>query len=817
MNCVKRPGILLLFLSLFFMSGCGSENTESLKVDKIKIISGDAQCGLGGNESKELKVELLSPSQKGLLGGKGSPLPIQNSPVKFEIEPKLEDGIKLLTPAEAKTDVGGFATARVTFGNCVADQYLVVTSLDNPEKTARMRITSGVKRIGDKMEVKAGGTSEEVGVVVANAEGKPLAGVPVYFTIKDKPGSKNKAKLKVNETMTDADGRAVTFLSADKSATGTYEILAEVGAGKSSFAVRGVVIKVMAFNGSGLLLNVVGGLALFIFGMKLMTDGLQQVAGNKLKTILGYFARNRFVAVLTGALVTGFIQSSSACTVMVVGFVNAGLLALEQAIGVIFGANIGTTITAQMISFKLNNLAMPAIIIGVVALVFIKRASGKGWATVILGFGLLFFGMTVMSSELKGLRVFPTFVEYFKTFDCTPDANGFMPFSHVLGAIFIGTVMTVLIQSSSATIGLTIALASSGLINFYTAMPLILGDNIGTTITAILASLGGNRRSKQAAIAHSTFNIIGAAYMTILFYIPYEGKPIYLYFIDQITEGNVFAAEPVNISRHIAMGHTLFNVFNVIIMLPFLGCYVWLCNKIIPLRDSDREEPNLLDAAFLATPPLALQQSVEQIKIMTQKSWVLLADAITIVKTGDFAKEQLIHDEEEKIDVMQRDITNYLTELTKQTLTDEETLAVPLLMHCTNNAERMSDNAEKIVSLARRLDKEQFTDAQKNEIRQIFTVMTEKMDIITKVFAGYKAISKKEMVKIDFDLKQMLKKFEEEDIETIEQGRDSANRAVVFIEVINTLGTLNGRLTNIWERINKLRKMEVIDKQTASN
>ena len=261
---------------------------------------------------------------------------------------------------------------------------------------------------------------------------------------------------------------------------------------------------------------VLGGLAIFVYGMNIMSDGLQQIAGEKLKAVLSLMTKNRFLAIATGALVTAIIQSSSATTVMTVGFVNAGLLTLVQSIGVIFGANIGTTITGQLVALKLDSLAMPSIIIAVAGLLVAKKASVRGTLKTLLGFGFLFFGMSLMSSELKVLAGNEDFVKCFSSFDCTPRPGESMPFMHILGAIAIGTACTVLVQSSSATIGITIALAESGVISVWTAVPIVFGDNIGTTVTALLASIGTNANAKRAALVHALFNLIGTTLIPLL-------------------------------------------------------------------------------------------------------------------------------------------------------------------------------------------------------------------------------------------------------------------------------------------------------------
>src|SRR5574344_1878016 len=262
---------------------------------------------------------------------------------------------------------------------------------------------------------------------------------------------------------------------------------------------------------------VFGGLAIFVYGMGLMSDGLKESAGEKLKAVLGYMTRNRVFAILAGMLVTGLIQSSSATSVMTVGFVNAGLLSLQQAIGVIFGANIGTTVTGQIVSLQLDDLALPALTAGVIGLMIARRTVARGiWRTV-LGFGLLFFGMTMMADSLKTLSSNPTFLSFFSRFDCTPGADGYLPLLPLLGALAVGLICTMIVQSSSATIGITIALAETGVIPIWTAIPIVLGDNIGTTITAVLAAIGGNANARRTSLAHSLFTILGPSFVFMSF------------------------------------------------------------------------------------------------------------------------------------------------------------------------------------------------------------------------------------------------------------------------------------------------------------
>lgn len=456
---------------------------------------------------------------------------------------------------------------------------------------------------------------------------------------------------------------------------------------------------------------VLGGLALFVYGMGLMSDGLKETAGAKLKTALGYMTRNRFCAILAGLGVTALIQSSSATTVMTVGFVNAGLLSLEQAIGVIFGANVGTTITGQLVSFKLSDIALPAVTLGVIGLMVAKRQAARGvWRTV-LGFGFLFFGMTLMGHELKAVAKLPEFVRFFSTFDCTPTASGFLPIGSVLGAIAVGTLCTMLVQSSSATIGITIALAEAGLINIWTAVPIVLGDNIGTTITAAFAAIGTNVNAKRTALAHALFNLVGTTILVITFVFVFTNDagvraPAFFHLVDGCTAGNGFAG--ANPGRHIAMAHTLFNVTNVILLAFFIPLLARACRFFI--RSKDESRVNTLEPHLLATPALALEAVRTALGDMTRRAWTVASVALqSCLGKADVSAES-IENAEREIDELRGQIRSYLIEVSQRKLSAREAEMIPELLHCANDAERISDLALRVYRKTDRV-KGDFADA----------------------------------------------------------------------------------------------------------
>ena len=443
--------------------------------------------------------------------------------------------------------------------------------------------------------------------------------------------------------------------------------------------------------------TVLGGLALFIYGMGLMSEGLTQIAGSRMKAVLGYVTRNRVFAILAGAGVTAVIQSSSATTVMTVGFVNAGLLSLQQAIGVVFGANIGTTVTGQLVSFNLDDLALPAIVFGVAGLMAARRQRLRGLWRTLLGFGLLFFGMSMMSHELKCLAKLPAFVRFFSLFDCAPGASGFLSLGSVLGAIAVGTLCTMVVQSSSATIGITIALAEAGLLNIWTAVPIVLGDNIGTTITAALAAIGTNANAKRTALAHALFNVIGTVLLVATFPLVFAcasgvRAPAFFQLVNACADGNVFAGE--HLGRHVAMAHTLFNVTNVLVLSFFIPLLARACERLIPEERGGRTL--LLEPHLLVTPELALHAATLALGDMTRRAWTVASAALATCLGRAAVDAESVENAENGVDAMQAEIRAYLIKVSQRRLTDRQARMIPELIHCVNDAERISDLALRV-------------------------------------------------------------------------------------------------------------------------
>ncbi len=544
------------------------------------------------------------------------------------------------------------------------------------------------------------------------------------------------------------------------------------------------------------MLQVFGGLAIFIFGMQMMSDGLHQVAGERMRSILKLFATNRFVAVLSGAAVTTVIQSSSASTVMVIGFVNAGLLTLAQAIGIIFGANIGTTVTAQLVAFDIGWIIMPAIIIGLI-FSFIPRRSIANWSPTIIGLGFIFLGMELMSGELKSLSELEAFRNAFQTFQCKPSANGIIPPQALFGAIGIGILATMIIQSSSACTGIVIALGASGLIDLYTGVALAMGANVGTTITAQLAALTANRVAKQAALAHTLFNVLGVLIISITFWIPTGGEPVFFKLVRWISGES-------SLPREIANAHTIFNVFTTLVLIPFIPLLARLCEKILPMEQKKVKfeylEPHLLD-----TPSIALSQTTSALRKMLKKAWKMVDCTLRIYNKNDEKNRKLLDGldkREADIDERQQHITDYLSKLMLERLSPEEAKQIPLLLHCTNDVERIGDHAAIMKDLMIRLKESDtpLSSEAENEYNNIHRELNDMAEHACALLECHSASILAEARVLEKNISSHLEQAENGHIARLNKGQCQAEAGVRYLELLEELRKIARHLTNILDR-----------------
>ncbi len=429
------------------------------------------------------------------------------------------------------------------------------------------------------------------------------------------------------------------------------------------------------------IINLVGGLALFLFGINKMSDSLQAVAGSEMRRILKVLINTPLKGVLVGLGVTVLIQSSSATTVMMIGLVNTGIMTLNQAVGVVMGANIGTTITAQLIAFNIGQYAFLFIILGVTLLFIRKSKTMEHWSQILIGFGLLFVGLNVMGNSVSPLQNSITARNLMIRLASNP-----------ILSVLVGTCFTMLIQSSSASIGIVMVLASTGLIPFEGALYLVFGDNIGTTITAWLAALSTGNTAKRVAMVHTLFNVFGTIIFGILTYLG-----IYTLLINWITPGNVYAGQ--NIARHIANGHTMFNVINMILFLPFANQLANLATKIIPpdkVETISLGEPKHLNYTIISNSDLAINQSIKEMREMLRLVRMELMLAYQAFKEKDYKKQMRVSRIEKAIDNLQREITLYLVAVNEKTNAEDIIYKIPALLHTVNDIEKIGDFTEEI-------------------------------------------------------------------------------------------------------------------------
>ena len=546
-----------------------------------------------------------------------------------------------------------------------------------------------------------------------------------------------------------------------------------------------------------------GGLGIFILGMKMMTEGLQMSAGKRIKTILGAVSSNRVTGFITGAGVTALVQSSSATTVMLIGFVSAGLMTLQQAVGVILGANVGTTVTAQLIAFKLNEAALPAIAVGVGLKYFSKQNRYRYLGEVLLGFGLLFFGMTVMKNGLAPIKSDPTFIAFFTKFD--PSSAG-----GLLLCVFVGAVLTFLVQSSSATVGLTMTLATQGLLTFPAAMALVLGENIGTTITAQLATIGStNINAHRAANAHTMFNVIGVAIILLIF-------PYFVGFIAFITEflgagpvTQVVNGDTVNIARYIANGHTIFNVISAFVFLFFLPLLIKVAIKLSPKEEEPEDMyrlPNFGDR-FMDSPIAALAKARSEIIRMSDMAIVMFNNTVGFMEDRDSNKLKKWRRMEDHLDAMLREITSYLTRVYQSQVNESEAKEISSLMRMTNNVERIGDSVENLAQLMEGIIEKnlQFTETAKEDIGNISGKVIDFLNLVTHGMQHHDETFMKEADAIEDVIDSMREKMRDGHISRLRTGDCAIDPGLVYIGMLSHFEKIGDYCFNIAEAVAGLK------------
>ncbi|WP_010194542.1 Na/Pi cotransporter family protein [Bacillus sp. m3-13] len=531
-----------------------------------------------------------------------------------------------------------------------------------------------------------------------------------------------------------------------------------------------------------LIFEFVGGLGIFLFGIKYMGDGLQKSAGDKLRDILDRFTTNPFMGVLAGILVTILLQTSSGTTALTVGLVSAGFMTLRQAIGVIMGANIGTTVTAFIIGIKIDEYALPIIAAGAVLLFFFKKQKIQYFGQIVFGFGALFYGLKTMGDGLKPLRELQTFTDLTVTMSDNP----------ILGVV-VGTVFTVIVQSSSATIGILQELYGQGAISLDAALPVLFGDNIGTTITAVLAAIGASVAARRAALSHVVFNLLGTA-IVILLLIPFEK---FILFLQSTLD--------LNPEMTIAFAHGSFNIANVIIQFPFIGLLALIVTKIIPGDDAIVEyKAKHLDPIFIEqSPSLALGQAKEEVLRMGEFSIVGLDSTHNYLKTGTSKYSEQAYSIEDAINNLDRKITDYLVKLSSASLSDNESEEHSVLMDTVRDIERIGDHFENIVELVdyQIANKVELTEAADKDLEEMFTLTQSTVkEAIEALRTNNKDLANEVRLKED-KIDKMERSLRKKHILRMNEGLCSGQAGIVFVDIISNLERIGDHAVNIAEAV----------------
>lgn len=521
-------------------------------------------------------------------------------------------------------------------------------------------------------------------------------------------------------------------------------------------------------------LPVIGGLGLFLYGMTIMGTGLEKTAGNKLSRLIEVLTSNRLMAVLVGVLVTMAVQSSSATTVMVIGFVNANLMTLSQAVGVIMGANIGTTVTAQIIALNLTDYAPIAVAIGVVMLMAGKKKRTKSLGEVFVGFGILFIGMDMMGKGLEPLSSNPIFANIILKLE-----------NPILGAL-TGMLLTTVLQSSSASIGLLQALASQGLIGLNIAFPILFGENIGTTTTALISSIGASVAAKRAAVIHFLFNLIGTIiFMTVL------RTPV---------EWLVLKISPTNTQAQIANAHTLFNILNVVIQFPFMNFLVRAAEFLVPDKEEGELEVSIyLDNRILETPSIALGQAIKETERMSNLVLENLRLAKNTLINEDYDAIEEGFEREELINTIEKEITQYLVLLSRGPLSDEQHISVNNLLYAINDIERIGDHVENILELSETGQKGnlKFSDDASKSLEEMFEMCELALSKSMEAFVG----DDKELAQLVLEIEETVDDMEEagrkDHIERLNKRLCLTEPGLLFLDTISNLERVSDHASNI--------------------
>lgn len=522
-----------------------------------------------------------------------------------------------------------------------------------------------------------------------------------------------------------------------------------------------------------------GGLGMFLYGMKLMSEGLEKAAGAKMRGILEFFTKNRFIGMIVGIIFTAVIQSSNATTVMVVSFVNSGLMNLMQASGVILGANIGTTVTGQLIAFNLSDIAPLVVIIGVIMVMFCKKQNVKKIGEVILGFGILFMGLSIMGDSMTAVKESPTILRFLASL------------SNPFAAILVGFLITAVLQSSSATVGIILLMVSQGLLEFAICPFMILGCNIGSCVSALVASLGGKKDAKRAALIHFLFNVIGSVIMFVILISANE----------MITDRLIYISGG-NLARAVANVHSLMKVFEVAMLFPFMGWIVKLTYKLVPGKDASAEdayELTFIGGKSIISPTTAVHDAICEIEHMGNVAIDNLKAAMNTLCEPDEEIIQEVYKKEKYIDFLNHKITDYLVKINELELPLADAKLSGALFHVVNDIERIGDHAENFADSAKvRIEKQlDISDKAKKQLQDMMDKVVVILDYSLDMFTNNNHTHMKEILTLEDEIDEQERKLQRAHVKRLTKNKCTPEAGMIFSDTISGLERVADHATNI--------------------
>ena len=536
-----------------------------------------------------------------------------------------------------------------------------------------------------------------------------------------------------------------------------------------------------SYMSASVLLTMAGGLGLFLFGMRVMSDSIEKVAGAKLRHILEIFTTNRFTGMVVGVIFTAIIQSSSACTAMVVSFVNAGLMNLFQAAGVIFGANIGTTVTSQLVSFNLSAYAPVILLAGVLCMMFVKNDKVKKFSEIVIGFGVLFLGLSTMSSAMAAMKSEPAVVNLLASVE-----------GHHLFATLMGLVLTSVIQSSSVTVSIVLLLANQDLLSLPITLYIILGCNIGACSTALLASLAGKKEAKRTALIHFWFNVIGTLLIYVILF--FAEEPV-IHMIQKISADN---------GRFVANAHTLIKIFQVIVLFPFSNLIVKLACLCVPGEDKKvgyRESYQLkyIGDKVVFNPATAVVEVIKELDRMASLASENLNRAMNALITLDEEDIEEVYEVEKNINFLNHAITDYLVKINQSTLPIEDLKSIGALFHVVNDIERIGDHAENVADCARQRkeDGSSFSKEAQKEMGEMLEMVNKIVQYAIEMFVKSEYKHMQDVVELEDHVDEMEREFQKAHVERLSKGECTPAAGMLFSDVISGLERVSDHATNI--------------------